>query len=333
MRYAFDDRGAAERRATQYFEMFCNRGIYHEGWTAVTRHSTPWVTAAMPAFDDDVWELYDTNTDWSQAHDLAAELPEKLAELQQLWLDVVRDRNVLPLDDRRIERFDAGMAGRPQLISGNSQILFGGMRRLSEGSVLNIKNSSWAITAEIESADDDPEGVVIAQGGAFGGWALYSLGGRPAYCYNLMGLRRFKVESDQRLASGTHQLRVEFDYDGGGLGKGGDLRLYLDGAEVGSGRLDATVPLIFSADETVDLGSDAGIAGERRLHLGPERVHRTGQLGADRPRRGRPQRRSPDLPRRAVPHRDGASVGLRPWWWVCRPHTPATSCSAPKRWT
>ena len=258
MLYALDEPAAADRRATQYFEMFCNRGIYHEGWTAVTRHSTPWVTAPMPSFDHDLWELYDTNTDWSQARDLAQQMPERLAELQQLWLDVVREYNVLPLDDRRIERFDAGMAGRPQLISGHTQLLFGGMRRLSEGSVLNIKNSSWAITAEVDLPESGADGVVIAQGGAFGGWAIYAREGRPAYCYNLMGLRRSKVEGAAQIPAGTHQVRVEFDYDGGGLGKGGDLRLYLDGVEVGTGRLDATVPLIFSADETVDLGSDAG---------------------------------------------------------------------------
>src|SRR4029450_10465398 len=116
------------RHETQYFEMFCNRGIYHEGWTAVTRHSTPWVVGGeLPALDEDVWELYDTSTDWSQAHDLAAEMPEKLAELQQLWLDEGRQYNGVPLGDRRIERFDAELAGRPVLVEGNSQLLFGGM--------------------------------------------------------------------------------------------------------------------------------------------------------------------------------------------------------------
>ncbi|MCD2441074.1 arylsulfatase [Agromyces sp. SYSU K20354] len=257
MRYAFDDPAAAERRTTQYFEMFCNRGIYHDGWTAVTRHSTPWVNAPMPALDEDVWELYGT-ADWSQARDLAASRPDKLEELKALWLEVARRNNVLPLDDRRIERFDAGMAGRPQLVRGGRQLLSGGMRRLSEGSVLNLKNASHAVTAEIEVPPAGANGVVVAQGGAFGGWSLYAVDGTPRYCYNLMGLRRFVTSGSAPLAPGVRQLRVEFDYDGGGLGKGGTVHLYVDGAPVGEGRVDATVPLIFSADETVDLGCDTG---------------------------------------------------------------------------
>ena len=124
MAYTFDDAAAADRHTTQYFEMFCNRGIYHEGWTAVTRHSTPWVATEMPAFDDDVWELYGPD-DWTQAYDLAADNPEKLRELQRLFLIEAGKYNVLPLDDRRFERFNADMAGRPQLVRGNSQLLFG----------------------------------------------------------------------------------------------------------------------------------------------------------------------------------------------------------------
>jgi arylsulfatase A-like enzyme len=256
MRYSFDDADAAERRITQYFEMFCNRGIYHEGWTAVTRHSTPWVMEQLPAFADDVWELYDTNTDWSQAHDLGAEMPDKLGELQQRWLEEARKYNVLPLDDRRIERFDPDLAGRPKLVSGNSQLLFGGMGRLTENSLINIKNRSHSVTAEVEVPGAGAEGVIIAQGGAFAGWSLYAKGGRPTYCYNLLGLQRFKVGGDGPIPAGTHQVRMEFAYDGGGPGKGGSVTLYVDGRQVGEGRLQATVPLVFSADETADVGSD-----------------------------------------------------------------------------
>jgi arylsulfatase A-like enzyme len=257
MRYSFDDPDAPERRERQYFEMFCNRGLYDRGWAAVTRHSTPWVMEVqLPPFQDDVWELYDTNTDWSQIHDLAAEMPDKLAELQQLWLEEARKYNVLPLDDRRIERFNPDLAGRPQLIAGNSQLLFGGMRRLSENSVINLKNKSHSITAEIEVPESGAEGVIVAQGGAFGGWALYAKGGNPRYCHNFIGLQRFTVEGDQAVPPGTHQVRMELDYDGGGLGKGAAVTLYIDGDEVGEGRLPATVPLIFSGDETTDLGQD-----------------------------------------------------------------------------
>jgi arylsulfatase len=256
MAYAFDDAAAPGRHETQYFEMFCNRGIYHEGWAAVTRHSTPWVIEALPPFDEDVWELYDTSTDWSQAHDLAAEMPEKLEELKQLWLAEARRYFVLPLDDRRIERFNSDLAGRPQLVRGNSQLLFGGMRRLSENSVINIKNKSHSVTAQLAVPETGAEGVIIAQGGAFAGWSLYVKDGKPAYCYNLLGLQRFKIAGDASIPPGEHQVRMEFAYDGGGLAKGGGVSLYLDGEKVGEGRVEGTVPMVFSGDETADVGSD-----------------------------------------------------------------------------
>jgi arylsulfatase len=256
MRYAFDEPGAADRRETQYFEMFCNRGIYHQGWTAVTRHSIPWVVEELPSLEADVWELYDTSADWSQTRDLAAEMPEKLAELQQLWLEEARRNNVLPLDDRRIERFNADLAGRPQLVHGTSQLLFGGMRRLTEGSVINVKNRSHAVTAEVVAPDSGAEGVIVAQGGAFAGWALHVTNGKLTYTHNFLGLRRFVVEADEGIPPGNHQARMELDYDGGGLGKGGTVRLYVDGRKIGEGRVEATVPLVYSGDETTDVGQD-----------------------------------------------------------------------------
>jgi arylsulfatase len=259
MAYAFDDAGAAERRETQYFEMFCNRGIYHQGWTAVTRHSTPWVmTPNLPAFDDDVWELYDTNTDWTQAHNLAMENPQKLRELQRLFLIEAVKYNVLPLDDRRVERFNSDIAGRPTLIRGTSQQFFGGMNRLSENAVINVKNKSHSIAAEVIAPKGGVEGVIIAQGGAFAGWSLYVKGGKPCYCYNFMGLQRFTIAGSAAISAGKHQVRMEFAYDGGGLAKGGNVTLYVDGKQVGKGRVERTVPLIFSGDETCDIGSDTG---------------------------------------------------------------------------
>jgi arylsulfatase A-like enzyme len=258
MRYAFDDAGAAERHTTQYFEMFCNRGIYHEGWTAVTRHVTPWLLEETAALDDDVWELYDTNDDWTQAHDLAQEQPEKLAQLQRLFLIEATKYNVLPLDDRRMERFLPELAGRPTLIQGDRQLLYGGMGRLSESSVVNIKNKSHAVTAEISVPDGGAEGVIIAQGGSIGGWSLYLKGGKPRYCYNLLGIQRFYVETDEQVPSGTHQVRMEFDYDGPGLGKGGTVSLYLDGNKIGEGAVAGTAPAVFSADDTCDVGQENG---------------------------------------------------------------------------
>jgi arylsulfatase A-like enzyme len=252
----FDDSDAAEIRETQYFEMFVNRGIYHKGWTAVTRHSIPWKPTEMPAYDDDVWELYAPD-DWTQAHDLAAEQPERLRDLQRLFLIEAARYNVLPLDDRRFERFNPDIAGRPQLIHGKSQLMFEGMGRLSENSVVNIKNRSHAVTAQIEAPEGGGEGVLIAQGGAYAGWSLYLLEGRPVYCYNFFGLQRFKVVGEQVVPPGEHQVRMELAYDGGGLAKGGDVTLYVDGDKVGEGRVEHTVPAVFSGDETTDLGRDS----------------------------------------------------------------------------
>jgi arylsulfatase A-like enzyme len=257
MAYSFDDPSAEERRETQYFEMFCNRGIYHKGWTAVTRHSTPWVLMENPPLDADVWELYAPD-DWTQAHDLAKEQPEKLEDLQRLFMLEASKYNVFPLDDRRAERFNPDLAGRPQLIKGNRQLLFGGMSRLSENSIVPLKNKSYAVTAEVTVPEGGAEGVIVAQGGAFGGWTIYVKDGKPAYCYNLFGLQRFKVYGDSAIPAGEHQVRVEFAYDGRGLGKGGTAELYLDGEKVGEGRVEATVPMLFSGDETTDLGSDSG---------------------------------------------------------------------------
>jgi arylsulfatase len=259
MAYAFEDGSVPDRRETQYFEVACNRGIYHKGWSAVTRHSIPWVFGGeLPALDDDVWELYDTTTDWSQAHDLAAEHPDKLKDLQRLWLIEAVKYNVLPLDDRRIERFNSDIAGRPVLVKGNAQLLYEGMTRLSENSVLNMKNKSHSVTAEVEVPKGGASGVIIAQGGAFAGWSLYLHEGKPKYCHNLAGLMRFYVESTKKVPAGKHQVRMEFAYDGGGLAKGGTSTLFIDGKKVGEGRINATVPMIYSGDETCDLGVDTG---------------------------------------------------------------------------
>ena len=260
MLYSFNDAKAPERRETQYFEMAGNRGIYHKGWTAVTRHRTPWLTGRvkLPAFDDDVWELYDTNTDWSQAKDLAKQHPEKLHELQRLWLIEAVKYNVLPLDDRFAERANPDLAGRPQLIKGTKQLLFGGMGRLTENSVINFKNKSHSVTAEVIVPAEGAEGVIIAQGGLIGGWSLYAKDGKLKYCYNFYGLERYYVESKSKLPAGRYKVRMEFVYDGGGLAKGGGVILYVDGQKSSEGRVERTEPLVFSADETCDVGFQAG---------------------------------------------------------------------------
>jgi arylsulfatase len=259
MRYSFDDSSADDRRRTQYFEMFVNRGIYHEGWTAVTRHSIPWLLAEAPPIHEDVWELYGPD-DWTQAHDIAADNLEKLEELQRLFIIEGTRYDVFPLDDRRVERFNSDLAGRPLLIRGKSQLLFRGMKRISESSVVNVKNKSHAVTAQVEIPEGGGSGVLISQGGQYGGWVLYMREGKAAYCYNTFGINLHKVFSEAEIPAGEHQLRMEFDYEGGGLGKGGTVTLYLDGEAVGSGHVDSTVPMVFSADETTDLGEDTGSA-------------------------------------------------------------------------
>jgi len=260
MLYSFNDPKAAEQRETQYFEMFGNRGIYHKGWTAVTRHSIPWILVGgvNPAFDDDVWELYDTNTDWSQANDLSKQMPEKLHELQRLWLIEAVKYNVLPLDDRLALRMNPDLAGRPILIKGTSQILFGGMGRLGENCVVNIKNKSHSVTAEIEVSKTGAQGVIISQGANIGGWSLYAHEGKLKYCYNLGGVQYFYVEATSPLPVGEHQVRMEFAYAGGGLGKGGHVTLYVDGKPVGEGDVPMTLAMVFSADDGCDVGVDGG---------------------------------------------------------------------------
>jgi arylsulfatase len=260
MLYAFNDAKAAERHETQYFEMFGNRGIYHKGWTAVTKHRTPWAAFGekTPALDDDVWELYDTTKDWSQAKDLSKEMPEKLHELQRLWIIEATRYKVLPIDDRLIEKINPDTAGRPVLITGNTQLLFGGMGRLSENCVLNVKNKSHSVTAEITVPEKGAEGVIISQGANIGGWSLYAKNGKLKYCYNWGGFKHFFVESATPIPSGEHQVRMEFAYAGGGMGKGGKVTLYTDGKKVGEGDIGATLAMIFSADDGCDIGEDSG---------------------------------------------------------------------------
>jgi len=260
MLYSFNDAKAAERHETQYFEMFGNRGIYHKGWTAVTRHKTPWLLVGekTPAFDDDVWEVYDTNKDWTQANNLAKQMPEKLHELQRLWLMEATRYNVLPLDDDLAKKMNPDVAGRPSLIKGNTQVLFSGMGRLSENCVLNLKNKSHSVTAAIVVPQKGAQGVIIAQGANIGGWSLYANKGKLKYCYNLGGVQHFYVEAANPLPPGEHQVRMEFAYAGGGLAKGGKVTLYTDGKKVAEGDVAMTLPMVFSADDGLDVGEDSG---------------------------------------------------------------------------
>lgn len=255
---SFTDAKAPEHRETQYFEVMGNRGIYHKGWCAVTKHYTPWIMSPRPALDDDVWELYDTSKDWSQSKDLSKEMPDKLHELQRLFIIEATRYKVLPIDDRMFEKMNPDTAGRPTLIKGKTQLLFGGMGHLSENCVLNLKNKSHAVSAQIVVPEDRAQGVIIAQGANIGGWSLYAKNGKLTYCYNWGGFKHFIVESASPIPAGEHQVRMEFAYDGGGLGKGGNVTLFIDGQQVGQGRVDATLAMVFSADDGCDVGKDTG---------------------------------------------------------------------------
>jgi len=259
MAYSFNDADAAERHETQYFEMFGNRGIYHKGWTAVTKHRTPWDTGQVQtiAFEDDVWELYDTSKDWSQARDLSKEKPEVLHRLQQLWLLEAAKYNVLPLDDRFAERGDSKIAGRPELITGNRQIVYGGLTRVPALAMVNMANRSYAVTAEVEVPKSGADGVIVAVGGVTGGWSLYAKDGKPKFCYNFFGLEQTIVEGSKAIPAGEHQVRMEFKYDGGGIAKGGKVFLYVDGKKAGEGRIERTEPFAFG-EESLDVGHEAG---------------------------------------------------------------------------
>lgn len=259
-KYAIDDADEPERHSTQYFEIAGNRGIYHEGWTAVTQHLLPWPDPDddIPALTDDVWELYAPD-DWTQSRNLAHEKPEKLRELQDRFLIEGAKYNVLPIDDRERERFDPAIAGRPDLMGGRTTLtLRPGMTRLNENTVLNVKNRSFAVTAHIEIPTGvTAKGALIAQGGSFGGWALYFAEGKPCYAHNFVGLDTYRVRADTAVGSGSHVIRLEFNYDGGGAGKGGVATLFCDGDAIGSGHIERTIPALFSFDEGLDVGLDS----------------------------------------------------------------------------
>jgi arylsulfatase len=240
--------------------MFGNRGIYHKGWSAVTKHGTPWILVGRKTvpLDDDVWELYDGTKDWSQSRDLSKEMPQKLRELQRLWLIEAARFKVLPIDDRVIEKMNPDTAGRPVVVKGKTQLLFGGMGRLGENTILNLKNKSHSVTAQIVVPESGAEGVIIAQGANIGGWSLYAKDGKLKYCYNVAGVKHFFVESENKLPKGEHQVRMEFTYDGGGLGKGGKVNLFVDGNKVGEGTIPMTQAMVFSADDGCDVGEDNG---------------------------------------------------------------------------
>jgi arylsulfatase A-like enzyme len=257
MKYTFDDAAAKTTHTTQYFEIFGNRSIYHDGWLAGTVHRPAWDFLPKTTLEKDTWELYDTRTDFSCANNLADKNPAKLKELQDLFLKEAIKYQVLPLDDRVLERTNAEQVGRPELMEGRRSVtLYPGMKGLTENVFVNLKNKSHTITAELEIPENGANGVILAQAGRFGGWSLYFDGGIPAYTYNYLGLERYSVKGDKAVPAGKATIRFDFNYDGGGPGKGGAGTITVNNNKVAEGRIERTQPNIFSADETADVGVD-----------------------------------------------------------------------------
>lgn len=257
MLYSVDDGQAADRRKTQYFEMFGNRAIYHNGWVACTRHSLPWLMVKNPPLTEDVWELYHVDKDFAQAENLAAQQPEKLKELQAVFMQEAIRNHVLPIDDRRSERFNPAVAGRPDLMGGRKSLtVYNGMTGLMENAFINVKGVPYTVTAEVEVSGPDAGGVIIAQAGYFGGWTLYVKDGRVHHEYNWFALERTNMAAAEPLAAGRHTIVYEFTPDSKEPGAGGRAVLTIDGAKAAEARIPKTQPFAFSGDEGADVGQD-----------------------------------------------------------------------------
>jgi len=256
MLYAAKDAEAEDRHKVQYFEMFGNRAIYHDGWLARVVHMVPWVGKPRNSFQEEQWELYHVDEDFSLTNNLAAEQPEKVKEMQALFEKEAIANNVYPLDDRLYERFNAAIAGRPDLMGNRKSLtLAHGMEGILENTFLNVKNTSKTILAKVNLEGND-RGIILCQGGKFGGWALYMNDGKPAYTYNYFGLQRYTIEAPKAIVNKNAEIKLEFTYDGGGTGKGGIAKIFVDGDLVAEGRVEKTQPAVFSADETADVGLD-----------------------------------------------------------------------------
>lgn len=259
MLYTFNHPDAKSRHTTQYFEIAGNRALYHDGWLAVAIHRAPWERTPRATLENDSWALYDTADDFSLAHDVAAKYPQKLAAMKKIFLQVASKNHVLPMDDRSIERMNPALAGRPSLMEGRTSLtVYPGMTGMPEDTFLNLKNRSHSITAEVEIPAKGANGVIICQGGRFGGWTLYLKDDRPIYTYNWLGLDQYTIAGKNRIPPGKHSIKYTFAYDGGKLGAGGEGRIFVDGKEVAQGSIAKTIPLIISPDEGADVGVDEG---------------------------------------------------------------------------
>jgi len=268
MAYTFDHADAPGRRMTQYFEIYARRGVYHDGWVAATTPKTaPWIPSppSKNAHTEYKWELYNVDEDFSEANDLAAQNPEKLQALKDRFLVEATKYNVLPLDDSNVERFD--VANRPSLTAGRTTFTYhDGMTRIPEGSAPDLKNRSWDLEAKVEIPEGGAQGLLFTQGGRFNGVGLYVLKGKPVFLYNYLGLQRTRVAGTENLSSGEHTITAQFKYAGGGVGKPADVALLVDGKQVAQGRVEVTIPIRLSLDETLDVGEDTGTPVSEDYH-------------------------------------------------------------------
>lgn len=280
--YCFNDAEAKERHTTQYFEMFGNRAIYHEGWFARTIHRAPWQTVNMPPLQDDVWELYNVGSDFSLTNDLSKQHADRLAEMKKLFMSEAEKYHALPIDDRVIARMNPALAGRPDIMGDRTSLtLYDGMDGMLENTFMNVKNRSKSITAELEIPADGADGVLLTQGGRFGGWCLYVKDSKPVYTYNYLGLERFTISATEPIPAGKATVVMDFAYEGTSqedVGKGGNVTISVNGKKVAEGRVEKTQPLVFSADETADVGLDNQTPVAEDIGVGREATRFTGSI-------------------------------------------------------
>jgi arylsulfatase A-like enzyme len=256
--YTFKDKAAAEKHTVQYFEMFGNRAVYQDGWMARTIHRAPWLPKAPQTLQEDKWELYNTTEDFSLANDLSSQYPEKLKDMQALFMKEGEKYHVLPIDDRTFERMDATAMGRPTIMEGRTSVTYGeGMKGMGTDIFIDLRNTAYTMTADVEISDKG-NGVIVCQGGRFGGLSFYVKDGKPAFSYNFLGLESTTIMADQSLKEGKYSVVYDFKYDGGGPGKGGIGTITVDGKKVAEGRIERTQPGIFSVDDLADVGIDEG---------------------------------------------------------------------------
>jgi arylsulfatase len=256
--YTFNDAAAPEKHTVQYFEMFGNRAIYQDGWFARTIHRPAWKQKPATTMQDDKWELFNTNEDFSLANDLTAQNPSKLKTMQDLFMAEAEKYHVLPLDDRLLERTNAELMGRPTVMGSRNTVTYGeGMKGMGVDVFIDLRNTSYTITAEV-AIDAKGNGVIVCQGGRFGGLSLYIKSGKPAFSYNYLGMESTEIIASEALKPGNYKLVYDFKYDGGGMGKGGVGTISVNGKKVAEKRIEKTQPGIFSVDDLADVGVDDG---------------------------------------------------------------------------